>query len=318
MNTSDKGDHPGHHFHGTHYVVSGDVDILMSRWSESKGLTPLADDFYVELRSRLRGFLENIFARVTFIDSQEIREGLLGAVALHRQAGLKVISLERAYLKDDEVDGRIELTRTVDDSGIDIAIPSVRSGTPAKARQFSVLRNKTIALLDDVVFSGKTLISTITELQHYGVSVHAVTAAVGVKDGLDRLAGTNFGVMDMPDRLPVVCLEEFDDVSDQVCERDFFPGVPYSGRAHYLENSSFPYVLPFGLPGKWASIPEKEITRFSVLCLDNTIALFTELERINGTKIPCSMIPRPIFGFPNDHTRFVSFLEAKRAECLRA
>ena len=290
----------------------------MARWSKSRCLTPPGGDFYVGLRLRLRNFLENIFARVTFIDSQEIREGLLSAVALHRQAGLKVVSLERAYLEDGEVDGRIELTRTVDDSGNDILIPAVRNGTPMKARQFENLRNQSIALLDDVVFSGKTLVSTVNELQHYGVNVHAVIAAVGVQDGVNRLKGASFGVMDMPEHLAVNCLEEFDDVSDQVCERDFFPGVPYSGRAHYLDGSSFPYVLPFGLPGKWASIPEKEVTRFSVLCLDNAIALFSELERINGLEIPCSMIPRPIFGFPNDNTRFVSFLEEKRAECLRA
>lgn len=318
MNASDKGDHPGHHFHGTHYVVSLDVDLLMSQWGRSVGLITPTDDFYIDLRSRLQSFLQNIFARVTFIDSREIRQGLLVSTTLHRQAGLKVISLERAYLEDHEVDGRLELTRTVDDSKDDIKIPSVRNGTPAKHRQFGVLRGKTVALLDDVVFSGRTLISTIKELQNYGVNVHAVTAAVGVKDGVDNLKGTSFGVMDMPDRLAVECLEEFDDVSDQVCERDFFPGVPYSGRAHYLENTAFPYVLPFGLPGKWASIPEKEITRFSVLCIDNTIALFSEIERINNTHIPCSMVPRPIFGFPNDQTRFVSFLEAKRAECLRA
>ena len=309
--------HSGHHFSGTHYVVSEDIDILVPRWCRSIGLLPPAKNFYLELRSRMKDFLQNLFARVTFIGSREIRSGLLKSVALHKKAGLTVISLERAYLEDTEVDGRIELTRTVDESGEDIQVPSVRNGAPLKWMQYESLRGKKIALIDDVVFSGKTIISTVSGLHHYHANVHAVTAAVGVKDGVNKLKKTTFGIIGMPKHLKVDCLEEFDDVSDQVCERDFYPGVPYSGRVYYIDNVSFPYVLPFGRPDKWASIPEKELRRFSVLCIDNTIALFEEIERINGIQIFCSMIPRPVFGFPKNKLRFVSFLKEAREKCLK-
>lgn len=311
------GNNRGHHFHGTHYVVSEDIDILVSRWCRSIGLTPPAKDFYLELRSRMKDFLRNLFARVTFIDSQEIRRGLLKSIALHKKAGLTVVNLERVYLEDSEVDKRIELTRTVDESMEDVVIPSVRDGTPEKRIQFEHLREKKIALVDDVVFSGKTLISVISNLHHYHTNVHAVTVAVGVKDGVDNLKKATFGVIGMPNRIVVDCLDEFDDVSDQVCERDFYPGVPYSGRQHFCNNSSFPYILPFGRPDKWASIPEKELKRFSVLCIDNTIVLFEEIERINNIATTCSMVPRPVFGFPKDKTRFVSHLKEARAKCLK-
>ncbi|MFZ3043545.1 MAG: hypothetical protein WA058_00305 [Minisyncoccia bacterium] len=307
-----------HHFPGTHYVVSEDIDILISRWCSGTNLLPPGKEFYLGLRSKMKDFLQDVFARVTFISSQEIRDGLLEAIAPHKEAGLTAVSLERAYLEDSEMDKRIELTRTVDNQGEDIVIPAVRNGTPLKRYQFQGLRSKNIVLIDDVVFSGKTMISTINELTYHNANVHAVVAAVGVKKGVDNLKKAKFGVIGMPENMTIDCLEEFDNISDQVCERDFYPGVPYSGREHFgYDKASFPYLLPFGRPNKWASIPEKEVMSFSVLCLENTAALFGEIERINGITIPCSMVPRPVFGFPGDQTRFVSFLERAREKCLK-
>lgn len=319
MNSSSgKDGHRGHHFSGTHYVVSEDIDILVPRWCGELNILPPAKDFYLEPRSRMKNFLRNLFAHVTFVDSQKIRSGLLRSIAQNKKAGLFVVSLERAYLNDSEVNGRIEITRTVDESGEDILVHAVRNGTPEKRYQFESLREKKVALVDDVIFSGKTLISTISTLHHYHANVHAVTVAVGVKDGVDNLNKAGFGVIGMPEHIKVDCLDVFDDVSDQVCERDFYPGVPYSGRQYYLGETSFPYILPFGRLNKWASIPEKELKRFSVLCIDNAVALFEEIERINGVKITCAMVPRPVFGFPKDKTRFVAHLREAREKCLKA
>lgn len=311
-------DHHSHHFDGTHYVVSQDIDLLVERWCNNSHLAPPSDSFYLELRSSLKDFLKNIFANVTIVASEEIRSGLLESAIKYEQAGLTVVSLERAYLEDGEVGGRIELTRTVDEDGDDIIIPSPRFGTPDKRSQFERLRGKNIALFDDVIFSGRTLIETISALHQYHVNVHAVTVAVGVKDGVDKLRNAGFCVSGMPKQLNIECLDEFDDVSDQVCERDFYPGIPYSGRQYFCDDTAFPYLLPFGRPDKWASIPEKELKKFSALCIDNTISLFEEIERINGTIIPCSAVPRPVYGFPKNGTRFVDLLAEARVKMLRA
>ncbi|MEK7115316.1 MAG: phosphoribosyltransferase [Patescibacteria group bacterium] len=132
--------------------------------------------------------MQDIFTRVTFVGSQEIRGGLLASIAAHKKAGLIVISLERAYLENSEIDGRIEITRSVDSDGNELLVRSRRMGSPDKSRQFEVLRNKkNIALVDDVVFSGQTIIETISELNHRQANVHAVTTAIGVKDGIDNL-----------------------------------------------------------------------------------------------------------------------------------
>ncbi len=318
MESTSSGHDGHHHFGGTHYVVSEDVDILVNRWCSSINLLSPSEDLYLELRSKMSGFLQDIFAKVTFIGSREIRDGLLESVRKQRQAGFTVISLERAYLEDSEIDGRIEITRKVDDWGEDIVIHGERNGTSRKILQFERLHGKkNLVLVDDVVFSGKTIINTINDLHYHQANVHSVVSAVGVKAGVDRLKKVTFGVSGMPDHLAVDCLEEFDDISDQVCERDFYPGVPYSGREHCgCDKAAFPYILPFGKPGKWASIPEKEVRQFSALCLENTMALFREVEKINGIKISCSMLPRPIFGFPRDDRRFVDLLQQKHADCL--
>lgn len=259
--------------------------------------------------------MEDIFARVTFVSGQEIRDGLLASAISYKEAGFTVVSLERVYLDDPEIDGRIELTRSVNSWGEDILIPSPRNGTPARRIQLDCFRDKRVALIDDVVFSGQTLIGTIADLHHYRANVHAVTSAIGVKSGIDRLKAATFGVIGQPQHITIDCLEEFDGVSDQVCERDFYPGIPYSGREHMCGMGSLPYIHPFGLPNKWASIPEKETESFSLLCMENTIALFEEIERLNNTMVTCTMVPRPPVGTPKDKTSFVSFLKKKRAVC---
>ena len=301
------------HHPGTHYVVSEDIDIIVARWCKGLNLDSPDCDFYAELRSRMKSFLDSIFSKVTFVSSNEIRQGLLESIDKCKQTGLTTVCLERVYLDDSEIDARIELTRTVTEWGDDVAIHAVRYGTRQKRYQFESLRGKKIALIDDVVFSGKTLISTITDLQYYHALTHAVIVAVGVADGIDRLKKTHFGVIGMPDRMSIDCMEEFDHVSDQVCERDFYPGLPYSGRQHASHNfASFPYILPFGKPGKWASIPEKEVRDFSILCLDNTITLFREIERINDVVITSAMISRPVFGIPQSDLSFADVLTEAR------
>ncbi len=321
MNSSNSftGSGSSHHkFSGTHYVVSEDVDILINRWCRKAKLIPPGEVSYLIARAKMKDFLENIFARVTFIPGQEIREGLLESVAKYKADGLSVVTLERAYLEDDEVDGRIELTRAVDSDGGKIEKLFPRHGAVSKIAQYNRLRGKEVALIDDVVFTGGTLIETICELHQRRVSVHAVTSAIGVAKGVGNLKSQGFHVIGQPEHMLIDCIEEFEHLTDQICERDFYPGVPYSGREHFgSENLSFPYVLPFGRILEWATIGEKVNKQFSVLCLDNTIALFEEIEKTNNIRLSCSDVPRPVFGSPKDGTRFVDFLKASKESLLK-
>ena len=214
------------------------------------------------------------------------------------------MAIERAYLESEELDGRIEITRAVDESGDDLGRPFPRVGTESCETQLSILENSKIVLVDDVVFTGGTIIDITTKLRTYGSEVCEVVAAIGIKNGLDSIAkGTNSSVS---------CVFEYDEVVDQVCERDFYPGLPYCGRQYYDDasglGSSFPYVAPFGLLNEWASIPETEVSRFSKLCIQNTIELFEEIERLNDFVIITKMVPRPVYGLGLSDDRYVDVL----------
>jgi hypothetical protein len=105
-------------------------------------------------------------------------------------------------------------------------------------------------------------------------------------------------------------VEEFDDLIDQVCERDFYAGVPYSGREHAgADNVGFPYFLPFGKPKDWASVPDKHQKIFSRMCIRTSIDLFEELERLNNVEFKCKDLPRFVVGIPKDDSRFVDHLK---------
>lgn len=106
-------------------------------------------------------------------------------------------------------------------------------------------------------------------------------------------------------------IRRYEEVIDEVCERDFYPGVPFSGRLLVNhENVGVPYLLPFGHPGKWASIPDRWQVSFSGFCLQQTIRLFEEIERCSDRMVGCSELGRMVATLPRDGTRFVEALRA--------
>jgi len=101
----------------------------------------------------------------------------------------------------------------------------------------------------------------------------------------------------------------YDEVIDEICERDFYPGVPLSGRTVKGQlNVGAPYLLPFGKPTHWASIPKEWEKEFSRFCLQQTIKLWEEIEEISGKVVRNCDLDRLPVGFNWDKTRFVENL----------
>jgi len=46
-----------------------------------------------------------------------------------------------------------------------------------------------------------------------------------------------------------------------------------------------PYILPYGKPAEWASIPAESACAFSRFCLSETMAIFEEMEGLSQQKI---------------------------------
>jgi hypothetical protein len=144
--------------------------------------------------------------------------------------------------------------------------------------------------VDDVIFSGDGAVVLVEKFKAIGLPIANIIAGIGIKEGIDKLRAA--GVV-------VSCVKSYDDVADEVCERDFLAGVPMSGRtvvgdegAHW----SAPYFEPYGNPEKWASIPSESQRAMSLFCLSQSLRLWDKMEELNGGAIADHDVPRPLKG----------------------
>lgn len=299
------------------YVVTADIKTLLKQWGMpsigevSFGRPPLTEGWHYhidhrlfwKIRSDFRKMMEKVFPRFDFISEEELTEGFnyLLFHSPHKVDG--AISLDRAYVGYGR--GDLELNRVVDSSGRDSGY-EIRSFTPDVTEQLESLvpwckNEHEIALCDDVIFSGAYMEYVAGLVKKAGQNFRKIFAGVGVKSGCDRLRELGFHVE---------CIREYPEVIDVVCERDFYPGVPFSGRTLAgNDNVGVPYILPFGKPWDWASIPEEWVNPFSRFCIEQTITLFEAIEDDNGKGITCRDLGRKVVGLPTDGTRFVDALK---------
>jgi hypothetical protein len=154
--------------------------------------------------------------------------------------------------------------------------------------------------VDDVVFTGELIVEVIQRLSSLGIKVSLVCVGVGIAEGIHQINQLNCEVR---------CVRRYEEVIDEICERDFYPGIPFSGRLLIGNgNVGVPYLLPFGDPGKWASIPLEWQVPFSEFCIKQTVKLFEEIERCSSKIISCAELGRMVSTLPQDKTRFVDAL----------
>ncbi len=277
------------------YVVSGDINFLLSKWAMRNGFVLPSQCFMSNIREEFSLFMKNIFPSFEFVDEVEIANGIKDLVS---RFGLETISLDRVYFQSKTF---IDIARVVKEDGNDCGLGH-RAGSPFLFHQFRSIKKgdfKEIALVDDVVFSGVLLERIIHCLSKMKIKVPFVFAGIGISEGIDRISNL---------RCEIHCVREYKEVVDEVCERDFYPGVPFSGRLLFGgKNIGFPYLLPFGNPGKWASIPVEWQESFSRFCIRQTIRLFEEIEKCSNKIVFCHEIDRIVMGLPSK-ARFVDAL----------
>ncbi len=282
------------------YVVSGDIDILLKRWSLRKGFLAPQDRFFSMLQSELSNELGSIFDCAEVIPSSD----LLGSEQILSAGNdVKTITLDRVY---SNAPHRIELTRTVSADMSDRPI-TARQDSPDINKQIAALKNffpegTHIILYDDVIFTGELLEKVCGQLKDAGLIVDKIVCGVGIEAGLNNLAKLGINI---------VYVKKYKDVVDQVCERDFYPGVDYSGRTLDTDRRvGLPYLLPFGKPTKWASIPPNCAIDFSKFCIEQSIKLFQEIERYSNKPVLCSDIDRKLVCLPTNGASFVDYLKS--------
>ncbi|OGG47632.1 hypothetical protein A3D66_01240 [Candidatus Kaiserbacteria bacterium RIFCSPHIGHO2_02_FULL_50_9] len=277
------------------YVVSADVRLLLEGWAKTADFKMPEERFFEELREEFSTYMKKIFPSFEFLHENTI---LAEMQELMKECGLPIVSLDRAYWHSNLA---IELSRNVGTDMSDLGL-APRSGTPSLEQQVSFIASQAVevVLVDDVIFSGDLIESVITSLKRCGVGVRAVYAAVGVANGVNR-------VQQHVEK--VRCIRLYRAVRDEVCERDFYPGVPFSGRSLVGgDNVGLPYVLPFGNPVEWASIPQDCVDDFSRFCIRQTRTLFREIGRVSEREVRCCDLPRKVHKISSSNKRFVDVL----------
>lgn len=279
------------------YVVSADIKVLLSKWALTYGFILPDGEFFPELRAEFSRLMRNIFPQFILISEQEIAGGLAekSLAAKH-----PLLSLERAYL---DAPFRLEVSRCVNAENADAGLYT-RSGAANLREQLAVLRNagvRTVSIVEDVIFSGGFLLRILELLKKSGIAVESVYTGIAIGSGMDKVRAHGY---------EVECVRSFPEVIDEVCERDFFPGVPLCGRTlRGAHNIGIPYIAPFGLMKDWASIAPEYEEVVSERCVDLTSLLFNEIGRASGRPVLCSDLERGVLGIPPSEVPFVAALQ---------
>ncbi len=278
------------------YIVSADIHLLMEQWATEHSFELPSREFFCQLREEFSNYMRRVFSNFELVSEDEISRGLVELVA---QSGLPIVSLDRVYFESKL---NLEIARLVDESGKDRGLGH-RAGTPPLVQQIRKLQMsgvREVVFVDDVVFTGALLERIIDLLSRIRIRVPLICAGIGIAEGINRINGT---------KRETRCVRIYEEVIDEVCERDFYPGVPLSGRLLVGgDNIGVPYLLPFGKPESWASIPSEQTMDFSRFCLHQTATLFDEIERHSGKPVLCRDLGRKVVGLPMDETRFSDVL----------
>jgi hypothetical protein len=283
---------------GKPYVISEDIHLLLSEWAKKRGFKLPSIKFFKQLREEMKEQLERIFGNgnVDMIPVSDLRQGMQRLI---KETRLPAVSMDRVYIKTNPA---IEVTRVVDDSLNDCGIAPRFGASPIEEQLLAIKRKyKEITLVDDVVFSGKVMSNIVQSLEAIGVKVPVVVAGITIGEGVRRLGEKT--------KARILSVHYYEGVIDEICERDFYPGVPLSGRTlRGRTNMGVPYLLPFGKPAEWASIPKEWEIKFSNFCLRQTVKLWREIEEVSGKEVRNCDIERLPIGFRRNKTRFIENL----------
>lgn len=289
------------------YVVTDDIGYELKKLA-GRGIALPDAEHEKETSGAIIHSLQQVFGTVDVVPSERIVGYLSGRVA---ESDIPVISM--TGLIENGAYGSLCFSRSVcltgtDQAGNNIYAPSNPGIYPRSTKLKSLREQFTdaaascrkhstdVALVDDVVFSGGTIVMAADELAKEGIRVTKVYASILMRGAFDILK--NKGIEAVGDYV-------YDDVTDEVCMRDFVVGCPEGGRNVIVSPAvyaSAPYIYPFGDVASWASISEKSATKFSLDALDASKSLWHAIDRKNGRSIQMKELAKPVIGSaPEDH-----------------
>lgn len=292
---------------GKPYVVSEDIEHLLDRWGNQNGFIIPDKAFFTSVRNNMRGELQKIFPEVQLVSEDGMIDWIIKMVS---NETLPVISLGRVY--DIENCHSIDATRLVDQNLLSIGLGS-RDGVCLEDQILSISERirGPVCIVDDVLFSGESHIDLMHKLFSAGICVEVLITSISIKKGVDA-------VLEIFSEIKVKSLLFYESVIDEICERDFYAGVPFSGKligkvsstgiCPVVPNRGALYFGPFGNVEDWASIPQKHHEEWGKFCLKQSIFLWEEIERVSHKIVLCSDVPRLPYLIPFTEKRFVDYL----------
>lgn len=212
-----------------------------------------------------------------------------------------IVSLDKIYLNTDNKNiifldcTRLDGSRKLVSRNNSNDLCSVESQIKKIADKLKSFGTNQIILSDDVVFSGSVLSTIINLFKENGIIVLGIRSAICTTSSFIRFNS----------ELPLGLRCKYllgEDVIDQICERDFYFGIPQSGISILEDGIIYkaPYFKPFGNPVERASVPVEYEDDFSKGCLKRSILLWKELERLSGKSFYISDLPEVILNTNSD------------------
>lgn len=255
---------------GTAYVVTEDLTILVRRWCRSVGIPvgDLEDSFFEDLFENLAQALRKYCFADGTKEVKNLKTDAFNDL-LEKHDGLNDgdeprefwVSLDEVYVTPEvelESKRNISVTRYVNcadgkwkligygprpedeatdrtkDWSLQAQVQSCIDLCSAICQKYS--KDKlNMFLVDDGTFDGGTIEDLLTRFARGGYNIESVRLGVATTEGVEKIAAWRWPPEPTADRaqhtVPFIGASKLcPPILDWVCERDFFPGVLYSGK----------------------------------------------------------------------------------------
>ena len=319
----------GHH----HYVLTGDSYSLIAQWGNKNSFVVPSEQWFQRnselLRAELALALVHNDIIVDLFSYRHILNGMHDAIykAYNHNPEIElgsVVSLDRVYTMGLNWHHKecfmLEVNRAINMMGDNLERTS-RPGAPSLGEQFrelrSVLMSKKVIVVDDGIWTGRTMCIALEQLEQHKIHPAAVVVGVRRQNGCDEKLGNIF-----PNNMYETELYEegVRPADEWVCARDFFPGVPNGGRT-VIDSSIDPdlsvgayYINRAEWLKEWASVddPDGEFRKF---CFERSLDLFKKIEEFSEKSVLIRDLARvPLFVIEaqgRSEDRFRDLLQAK-------
>ena len=287
-----------HRPNGKFYIITNDLGARVESLRTLGLKTPDADDhlfvsFHDETKRLIAGYLPDV--QVISYDMRSLAEQVwMEAIKLQGTIKDAVVISTCVELASSRRGHILEANRVFDEHGKMIGL-GPRPGNTSLQSQINgvsaVVNGSPVVLAEDGAFTGDTIVTLLRLFKKRRVTVSVVVVGIcfpGAKEAIEK---------EFDGKICVI--SEIDHPYEWMPDHDFIPFAPNCGRVfggsfgeeilpHYTHESfsyCFPYVLPFGDPVEWASIPKEHAPNFSAFCLEQSLSLFCRLDEMNGKKI---------------------------------